>query len=144
MQLPAGSVQSIESLKDPNDIMARLKTLSIPHTRHTVTLDTSKVPAALAERLVDEPLGEVFFVRSNNQLAAMSVTSRVPVVVPSADAAATATQIFQAAQVQQQVDTLVAQLRSQAKVVYTNGFVPPHKADPAAQKGAGPSRGAAH
>ncbi len=145
MQLPAGNAQSIETLRYPNDIVARLTRLSIPHSRRTVVLDTSKVPTALAERLVAEPLGQVFFVRNDSHLAAMTVTARVPIVVPPEDAAAAATEIFQSTEVQQQVDSLVAQLRSQAKIVYINGFTPPQKADPAAGRNvSGPSDGAAH
>ncbi len=129
MQPPPGSVESLESLKYPSDIMARLTRLSIPNRRRTLTLDTAKVPAALAARLSTAPAGELFFVRNDNELSAMTVLERSPSAAPPAEAAATATQIFEGAKVQQQIEALVSQLRSQAKVVYTNGFVPAHKAD---------------
>jgi hypothetical protein len=129
MQPPAGSVESLESLKYPSDIMARLTRLSIPNSRRTVTFDTAKVPAALAARLSSAPVGELFFVRDGNQLAAMTVTERSAAPTPPEEAAAAATQIFEGASVQQQIEALVGQLRSQAKIVYTNGFVPAHKAD---------------
>jgi EpsD family peptidyl-prolyl cis-trans isomerase len=130
MEPPPGAIESLEALKYPSDIMARLTRLSIPNTRRTVTLDTAKVPAALAARLSTQGLGDLFFVRNDNQLSAMTVTARTPITAPPQEQEAAATQIFQGAQVQQQIEALVAQLRSAAKIVYTNGFVPPHKAAP--------------
>jgi len=142
MQPPAGSVESLESLKYPSDIMGRLTRLSIPNSRKTVTLDTAKVPVALAERLSTAPIGELFFVHDGNQLSALTVTERSPAPTPPEEATAAATQIFQGTKVQGQIDALVDQLRSQAKIVYTNGFVPAHKAEPLApQKRVGPGRG---
>jgi EpsD family peptidyl-prolyl cis-trans isomerase len=142
MQPPAGSVESLESLKYPSDIMARLTRLSIPNSRRTVTLDTSKVPAALAARLTTAPVGELFFVRNDNQLTAMTVTDRTPAAPTPEEAKAAATQIFQGAKVQQQIEALVGQLHSQAKIIYTNGFVPAHKTEPLSPaKTAGPDRG---
>jgi len=129
MQPPPGSVESLESLKYPNDIMERLARLSIPNSRKTLTLDTAKVPAALAARLSAQALGELFFVRDNNQLAAMTVTGRTPISARPDEEEAAATQIFQAAKVQAEIEALVGQLKSQAKIVYRNGFVPAHKAD---------------
>jgi hypothetical protein len=131
MQPPAGSIESLESLKYPSDIMARLTRLSIPNSRRTVTLDTAKAPAPLAARLSTAPIGELFFVHDDNQLAAMTVVDRSPNPTPPEEAAAAATQIFEGAKVQGEVEALVAQLRSQAKIVYTNGFVPAHKSDAA-------------
>lgn len=142
MQPPAGSVESLESLKYPSDIMGRLTRLSIPNSRRTVTLDTAKVPVALAERLSTMPIGELFFVHNDNQLSAMTVTERSPAAVPPQEATATATQIFEGTKVQGQIEALVSQLRTQAKIVYTNGFVPVHKAAPLLpQKAAGPAPG---
>jgi hypothetical protein len=132
LQPPAGSVESLERLKYPSDIIGRLAQLGVPHSRRTLTLDTAKVPAALAARLSAAPLGELFFVHTDNQLAAMTVTGRTPISIPPAEAAAAATQMFEAARVQQQIEGLVGQLRSSAKIVYTNGFTPPHKADASA------------
>jgi hypothetical protein len=129
MQPPAGSIESLESLKYPSDIMARLTRLSIPNSRRTVTLDTAKIPAALAARLSTESVGDLFFVRNDNELAAMTVTARTPVVTPPEEQQAAATQIFQSAKVQDEIEALVGQLRASAKIVYTNGFVPPHKAE---------------
>jgi len=131
MQPPPGSFESLESLKYPTDIMARLTRLSIPNSRRTVTLDTAKAPALLAAKLATAPIGELFFIHNNNELAAMTVIDRSPVQTPPEEAAAAATQIFESAKVQGQVEALVGQLRSQAKIVYTNGFVPAHKADAA-------------
>jgi hypothetical protein len=129
MQPPPGSAESLESLKYPSDIMARLTRLSIPNSRRTVTLDTAKIPAALAARLSTESVGDLFFVRNDNELAAMTVTARTPVVTPPEEQQAAATQIFQSAKVQDEIEALVGQLRASAKIVYTNGFVPPHKAE---------------
>ncbi len=129
MQPPPGSVESLESLKYPSDIMARVTRLSIPNSRRTLTLDTAKVPAALAERLSSQSLGDLFFVRNGPELAAMTVTSRTPITPPPQEQEAAATQIFQGAKVQQQIEALVAQLHASAKIAYANGFVPPHKAE---------------
>jgi EpsD family peptidyl-prolyl cis-trans isomerase len=126
---PASSVESLESLKYTNDILTRLTQLSVPFRRRTVVLDTSKVPAALAARLSTAPLGEPFFVRNDNQLSVMTPTARTPITAPPEEAAATAAQIFEGMKVQQQIDGLVGHLRSQAKIVYTNGFIPPRKAE---------------
>ncbi len=143
MQPPPGSVESLESLKYPSDIMARLTRLSIPNSRRTLTLDTAKVPAALAARLTSQAVGDLFFVRDGGQLAAMTVTGRTPIAARPDEEEAAATQIFQAAKVQDQIEALVSQLRSQAKIVYTNGFVPANKADASsAPKTAAPDRGA--
>jgi EpsD family peptidyl-prolyl cis-trans isomerase len=142
MQPPSGSMQSLEALKYPSDIMARVTRLSIPNSRKTLTLDTAKVPPALAAKLSTQDLGELFFVRDDNQLAAMTVTARTPVAATPQEQEASATQIFQSAKVQDQIEALVAQLRSAAKIVYTNGFVPPHKTDPASTPaGAAPKGG---
>jgi hypothetical protein len=129
MQPPPGSLESLESLKYPSDIMARLTRLSIPNSRRTLTLDTAKVPAALAARLSTEGLGDLFFVRNDSALAAMTVTARTPITPPPQEQEAAATQIFQGGKIQQQIEALVAQLRSTAKIAYTNGFVPAHKVD---------------
>jgi hypothetical protein len=129
---PPGSVETLESLKYPSDIMARLTRLSIPNSRRTLTFDTAKVPAPLAARLSTAPVGELFFVRNDNELSAMTVLERSPSAQPPEEAAATATQIFEGVKVQQQIEALVGQLRSQAKIVYTNGFVPAHKAQASA------------
>jgi EpsD family peptidyl-prolyl cis-trans isomerase len=134
MTPPEGSVQSLESLKYPSDVIGRLARLNTPYSRHTLTLDTAKVPAALAARLATAPLGEQFFVRSEGQLAAMTVTARAPNAAPPEDATASATQLFQGAQVQQQLQALIGQLRAKAKIVYGNGFVPPNKPDALAAK----------
>jgi hypothetical protein len=114
---PSGSAESLESLKYPSDIIARLTRLSIPNSRRTLTFDTAKVPAPLAARLSTAPVGELFFVRNDNELSAMTVTARSPNAPPPEEAAAAATQIFEGAQ---------------AKIVYTNGFVPAHKAQASA------------
>jgi hypothetical protein len=123
--------------------MARLTRLSIPNSRRTLTLDTAKVPAALAARLTSQAVGDLFFVRDGSQLAAMTVTGRTPIAARPDEEEAAATQIFQAAKVQDQIEALVSQLRSQAKIVYTNGFVPANKADASsAPKTTAPDRGA--
>jgi hypothetical protein len=45
--------------------------------------------------------------------------------------------------VQDQIEALVGKLRSQAKIVYTNGFVPAHKVDaPSTQTTVGADHGA--
>jgi EpsD family peptidyl-prolyl cis-trans isomerase len=129
MQPPPGAVGSLESLKYPDDIMERLNRLSIPNNRRTLTLDTAKIPAALAARLSTQDVGALFFVRDNNELAAMTVTGRTPIAARPDEEEAAATQMFQAAKVQDEIEALVAQLKSQAKIVYRNGFVPAHKAD---------------
>jgi len=143
MQPPPGGAESLESLKYPSDIMARLTRLSIPYSRRTVTLDTAKVPAALAARLTTQAVGDLFFVRDNNELAAMTVTGRTPIAARPDEQEAAATQIFDAAKVQDQIEALVSKLRSQAKIVYTNGFVPAHKVDaPSTQTTVGADHGA--
>lgn len=129
MSPPESTVASFESLKYPSDVIGRLARLNTPYSRRTLTLDTAKVPAALAARLATAPEGEMFFVRNENQLAAMTVTGRAPISTPPDEAAASATKLFESAQVQQQIQGLIGQLRAKAKIVYTNGFVPPHKTD---------------
>jgi len=142
MQPPPGDMESLESLKYPSDIMARLARLSIPNNRRTLTLDTAKVPTPLAARLSTAPVGELFFVRNEGQLSAMTVLERSPNAPPPDEAAATATQIFQGSKIQAQIEALVAQLRSQAKIVYTNGFVAAQKPNGSAQQTlGGPDRG---
>ncbi len=145
MQPPAASLTSLESLKNPTDVIARLTQLSIPYHRRTMTLDTAKVPAALAARLSTAPIGQMFFVRNDSQLAAMTVTQRAPLATPPEDAAANATQLFQSENVQQQIGALVGRLRAEAKVVYGNGFVPPKGAEgPATANAVGQNPAAAH
>ncbi len=140
MQPPASSLTSLESLKNPNDVIARLTQLSIPYHRRTMTLDTAKVPAALAARLSTAPTGQMFFVRNDSQLAAMTIIQRAPLATPPEDAAANATQLFESDKVQQQIQALVGRLRAEAKVVYGNGFVPPHGAEgPATANTVGPN-----
>jgi hypothetical protein len=129
MQPPASAVASLVTLKYPADVITRLTRLNIPYSRRTVTLDTAKVPGPLAARLAMEPIGELFFVRNDTQLAAMTVTGRAPIVAPPEVATASATQIFEGAKVQQQIRDLVGHLRAQAKIVYGNGFVPPKGAE---------------
>jgi hypothetical protein len=133
MQPPANAVQSLVTLKNPADVITRLTRLNIPYNRRTVTLDTAKVPAPLAARLATATAtaGELFFVRNDSQLAAMTVTGRAPIVAPPEVAAASATQIFEGAEVQQQIRELVGHLRANAKIAYGNGFVPPKGAESA-------------
>ncbi len=142
MTPPASAMEPLESLKMPADVIARLGQLNIPYNRRTVTLDTAKVPAALAARLATEPVGDMFFVRNENQLAAMTVTARAPISTPTDVATAAATQIFDGAKMQQQIQALVGHLRTQAKIEYSNGFVPPRGAEGAAPKTGG--AGATH
>jgi len=131
MQPPATAVPSLVTLKDSADVITRLTRLNIPYNRRTVTLDTAKVPAPLAARLATATAGELFFVRNDSQLAAMTVTGRAPIVAPPGVAAASATQIFEGAKVQQQIRDLVGRLRADAKIAYGNGFVPPKGAESA-------------
>jgi hypothetical protein len=145
MQPPASSLTSLESLKNPDDVIARLAQLSIPYHRRTMTLDTAKVPAALAARLSTAPAGQMFFVRNDSQLAAMTVIKRAPLPTPPEDATANATQLYESEKVQQQIEALVGRLRADAKIVYGNGFVPPKGAEaPTTANTVGPNPAAPH
>jgi peptidyl-prolyl cis-trans isomerase C len=121
-------LKSLAGAADMKGLVSRLTSLNTPFDRQDQTLDTAELPAALADKIVAAPIGDLLLIREGDKVLGMQVQSRVPVNGTADQQAALATKLITAAATQRQVDDQVRSLHAQAKIVYQPGFAPPASA----------------
>ena len=128
--LPAGvDVKSLSGLDTLDAITSRLKQLAAPGSESVQSedkiADTGALDPALAEKLVSEEPGKVFFLQGANVVLAVVVRSVTPMPMPPDQEQALASKLWMQNATQQAVNAQVNQLKKVANIQYQAGYEPP-------------------
>jgi len=120
------SMKSMEGIDSIGGVISRLKGLNVKYDQSDDVVDTSRLPKDYADKLVNEPLDKLFFVRARNSdvVAAVVVKGRAPVNVSATESDALASHLLMDAATQKQIAADIAKLTNAAKITYQPKYAP--------------------
>ena len=125
IKMHASDAASIEGATSLSDAEARLKNLNAPYKHAQQAFDTASLPTALAQQLVNAPLGQMIRVNAGPDLLLATVEDSRPVAETSDEAKAMASNFLIRSDTQRQVTKQVQALANTAKIQYQPGYAPP-------------------
>lgn len=124
IKVAASDAASVDGTTSLSEADARLKSLNVQFQHAQQAFDTAVLPAALAQELVDAPLGQMIRIKAGRSLLLATVEERQPAPETPAEANALATNYLVRSSNQKQVLAQVQALARAAKIEYQPGFAP--------------------
>lgn len=117
-------LKALEADKTLADVENTLERFNVEFARGENSLDSSRVPAAILEQILELPAGEPFVIPSQGRVTVSVITGRQPVPTTEQEAAPLAAQEMRTESLTELLRTRLDEARAKADISYQEGLAP--------------------